>query len=228
MVLIDQEAPLLGVTEPASKKDRLIEQYQSIKRKVVNHNLHLYVPIFIISVAIFSLIAIFFIKVEPNLGVGIAEGTHFDTDNITLLGFGDKGGIDLKISGTNYNNYTNIDEFWMRKYFQKGGFILRQLNLKIDELDLIVFDPDKDENLNLGKVEIMPFYVTTVDRSNTPVDLFVNLWPNGKGVRGVLKKLLLDSGAKLRIRGDAHVKVYVLNGFVPVSSISIPLDIEFS
>jgi hypothetical protein len=229
MVLGDSDtSPLLGSnSNTTSKKDKLIQQWKSLRRKTINHKLHIYVPIALISLIMFSLACIFFIRVKPNLGLGVAEGTYFDTDNVKLLGLGDSGGIDLQISGTNINNYTNIEDYWIRNYFAKGGFIIRQLNLKIKELDLIVFDSNKNEALNLGKVEIMPFYVNVVDKSSTPMDLFVTLWPNGKGVRGVIKKLLLDSDAKLRLRGDADVLVYVFNGFIPISSISVPLDIEF-
>lgn len=226
MVLINADTPLLGTITTTSRKDRFIQQCKSFKKQFVEHRLHIYVPIFIISALIFSIICVFFIKVEPNLGSGVAEGTCFDTDNITLLGIGDKGGIDLQITGTNYNNYTDINDFWIRNYFKKGGFLLRQLNLKIDELDLIVYDSDKGEHLSLGKVEIMPFYVNVVDKSSTSMDLYATLWPNGKGVRGVLKRILLDSGTKLRIKGDARVKVYVFNGFLPVSRVSVPLDIK--
>jgi hypothetical protein len=196
-------------------------------KTIRKNRLDVYIPIFLICTLFFSLLTIFFVRVEPHLGDGVAQGTSFDTDNIRLLGLGDTGGIDLQVSGTNSNNYTNIDDFWIRNYFRTGGFFIRELNLKIEELDLIVFDPTKNEDLNLGKVEIKPFYVRIVDKRSTPMDLLVTLWPNGKGLRGMLKKLLLDSKAKLRLRGDAKVKVYVFNGFVPVSSISIPLDIEF-
>lgn len=206
---------------------RFKKQSSAAWTTIKKNRLDVYVPIFLICTIFFSLVTIFFVHVEPKLGDGVAEGTHFDTDNIKLLGMGDSGGIDLQISGTNYNNYTNIEDFWIRNYFQKGGFLIRELNLKIEELDLVVFDPSKGEEMKLGKVEIQPFYVKIVDNRNTPMDLMVTLWPNGKGVRGILKKLLLDSKSTLRLRGDAKVKVYVVNGFVPVSSISVPLDIEF-
>lgn len=221
-----ESTPLLG-TSTDSRKHAIIRQWERIRKSVIRHKLHLYVPIIAICVLMFSLIAVFSLHVEPRLGDGIAAGTYFDTDNIRLLGLGDSGGIDLQISGTNTNNYSNIEDFWIRNYFEKGGFVIRGLNLKIEELDLIVFDPTKGEEMNLGKIEIEPFYVTVVDKKSTALDLFVTLWPNSKGVRGTLKKMLLNSGTVLRLRGDARVKVYVLNGFVPVSSISIPLDIEF-
>ena len=228
MPIINDEGILqLGSSSNDTFKDKAIKQYNYLKHQTYKYNLHIYVPIFAIVTLIFTLITIFFVHVEPHIGDGIAEGTYFNTDNIKLLGFGDNGGIDLQITGTNTNNYTNIDDFWIRNYFQKGGFVMRGLNLKIDELDLIVYDPIKEEDLNLGDVLIHPFYVKIVDSKSTDMDLFVTLWPNGKGVRGLLKKILLDSDAKLRLRGDAKVKVYVLNGFLPVSSISVPLDIEF-
>lgn len=225
--LESESAPLLGNNGNNSNNSSKIKQkWNKLRKSIIRYKLHVYIPIVFISLIIFSLISIFFIKVEPNLGVGIAEGTRFDTDNVKLLGLGDTGGIDLQVSGTNTNNYTNIEDFWIRNYFQKGGFVIRELNLKIDELDLIVFDATKGDDLNLGKVEIKPFYVEIVDGRSTDMDLFVTLWPNAKGVRGILKKILLDSGTKLRLRGDAKVKVYVLNGFIPVSSISIPMDLE--
>lgn len=219
-----ETTPLTGST--ANTKKSFQQKWKDFRKEIIRYKLHVYIPIAILSVFIFSLITIFFIQVEPNLGVGVAEGTKFNTDDIKILGIGDTGGIDLQVSGTNINNFTNIEEFWTRNYFEKGGFIIRELNLKIDELDLIVFDSSKGEDLNLGTVEIQPFYVRIVDGQSTDMDLFVTLWPNGKGVRGLLKKILLDSGSKLRLRGDAKVKVYVLNGFLPVSSISIPLDLE--
>ncbi|KAG0676865.1 hypothetical protein C6P40_003198 [Pichia californica] len=223
--MVDSEnVPLLGLNSTGNRDFK--QKCHDLKKKIIRNKLHVYIPILIISLTIFSLISIFFIRVEPNIGDGVAEGTHFSADNVKVLGLGDMGGIDLQISGTNTNNFTNIDDFWIRNYFQKGGFVIRELNLKIEELDLIVFDSTKGDEMNLGKIEIKPFYVDIVDGKSTDMDLFVTLWPNSKGVRGILKKILLDSGATLRLRGDAKVKVYVFNGFVPVSSISIPLDLE--
>lgn len=226
MVFEDIESTLEVGTGSSSRFGGLTERWQRLRKEIVRYRLHVYLPIAIISIVLFSLITIFIVRVEPNLGVGVAEGTQFNADNVRLLGLGEQGGIDLQVSGTNSNNFTNIDDFWIRQYFKKGGFVIRGLNLKIDELDLIVYDASKGEDLKLGKIEIQPFYVKIVDGANTALDLFVTLWPNAKGTRGLLRKILLDSGAKLRLRGDANVKVYVLNGFLPVSSISIPLDVE--
>lgn len=218
-----ESAPLLGST--FTTDNSFESKWNNFKRQAVRNKLHVYVPIGIISVILFSLIAIFFTHVKPNLGVGVAEGTVFDTDNLRLLGLGDSGGIDLQISGTNTNNYTNIDDSWIRNYFKAGGFTLRGLNLKIDDLDLIVHEGD--EKLNLGKAAIKPFYVKIANNKSTPMDLFITLYPNGKGVKSILKKVLLEKDPKLRLTGDANVKVYILGGFLPVSSISVPLDVEF-
>lgn len=201
--------------------------WKNLKKFIIKNKLHVYLPIGLISIIIFSFITIFLVHVEPNIGVGVSEGTHFETDNVSFVGIGDAGGIDLKVSGTNLNNFTNIEDFWIRNYFKNGGFCIRQLNLKINELDLIVSDSSTNEDMNLGKVEIQPFLVSIADNKSTDMDLFLTLWPNSKGVRRILKKILLDSDSKLRLRGDAAVRVYILNGYLPVSSISIPLDIEF-
>lgn len=222
-----ESTPLVGEMTPFWSKNKCTQKWKQIKRTTIKYKLHVYIPNSIISLIVFTFITIFFVHVQPNLGNGVAEGTYFSTDNVSLLGLGDTGGINLQISGTNTNNYTNIADLWTRQYFKKGGFVMRELNLKIEELDLIVFDSNKGDDMNLGKVEIMPFYVQIVDGKSTNMDLFVTLWPNSKGVRGILKKLLLDSNTKLRLRGDAQVKVYVFNGFIPVSSISIPMDLEF-
>lgn len=226
MVFEDIDSTLQVGTASSSRFEGFTQRWHKLRKEIIRHKLHVYVPIAFIIVILFSFITIFFVHVEPNLGVGVAEGTQFDANNVKLLGLGDQGGIDLQVSGTNINNFTNIDDFWIRQYFKKGGSIIRSLNLKIDELDLIVNDSEKNEDLNLGKIEIQPFFVKIVDGANTNLDLLVTLWPNARGTRGLLKKLLLESGAKLRLRGDANVRVYVLNGFVPVSSISIPLDVE--
>lgn len=212
-----ESIPLLGTTSFWERR----------KNRIIRNKLDVYIPIAMLSIMLCTFITIFFVRVEPNIGVGIAEGTHFHADDINLLGLSEYGGIDLQISGTNSNNFTNIEDGYIRNYFKFGGFILRALNLKIDELDLVVFDEKRNEELNLGKTEFQPFYVKILDGNSTPLDLFITLYPNSKGIRGIIKKLITGGDAKLRLRGDANVRVYVLNGYVPVSSISVPLDIEF-
>lgn len=215
----------MGKDYTCSERSPLLGEYSYGSRNEARkprNRLHLYVPI----VLLVTIIAVFFIRVEPNIGVGVASGTSFNTDDIQIIGIGRNGVLDLQITGTNTNNFTNIDDPYIRNYFKTGGFLLRKLNLKIDALDLVVHDDAKDEDIFLGVTEFKPFKVDIVDHSSTSLDLFVTLHPNSKGVLEILKKLITNRKSSLRLNGNADVQVYILNSYISVKT-SIPLNIEF-
>ncbi|ODV86854.1 hypothetical protein CANARDRAFT_27232 [[Candida] arabinofermentans NRRL YB-2248] len=220
----NESTPLL--TQATDSLASLLPSGPSKKSVWKRYKLDVWIPIILISAFLVTFTSIFFIRVEPNLGDYVAQGTTFDSDQVKFLGVDDQGGINLQVKGTSVNNYTNIEDSFARFYFKTGGLFVRKLNLKIDDLDLIVFDETKGDYKNLGKVQISPFAVKIVDGKETDLNLFLTVFPKSGGVLGIIKRILLAPKSKLRLKGDASVKILVFNGYIPITNLLIPLDLD--
>lgn len=170
--------------------------------------------------------SIFFARVLPDIGTYVVEGTKYSSDEINFLGFEDAKGVNFEITGTLHNNFTNIEDDISKLYFKYGGLLIRRLNLKVDDVSLLVYDSKKDEYNDLGILHTSPFSVNTVDGTSTPLDVYMTLYPKSKGVFGTIKRILGDSDASLKLQGDANVKILFLNGYIPLTHVIIPIDID--
>ncbi|KAG7820976.1 hypothetical protein KL919_000889 [Ogataea angusta] len=189
------------------------------------YRLDVYIPMFLIASFLFAALLTFALRVRPQLGNTVAQGTDFDSDEIKFLGLEDDGGILLEVKGTNYNNYSRIEDPISRAYFKFGGFTVRKLNLAVDDLEMMAFDESKGDYKKMGTVQIAPFGVRITDSTQSDLTLFVKVYPKAEGVLGVIKRIVLSGDSKLRLQGNASVKILVLNGYIPVSNLIIPLDL---
>ncbi|KAG7701228.1 hypothetical protein KL930_000318 [Ogataea haglerorum] len=189
------------------------------------YRLDVYIPMVLIASFIFAAFLTFALRVKPQLGDIVAQGTDFDSDEIKFLGVEDDGGILLEVKGANYNNYSRIEDPISRAYFRFGGFTIRKLNLAVDDLEMVVFDESKGDYKKMGTVQIAPFRVRITDMTQSDLALFVKVYPKAEGVLGVIKRIILSGDATLRLQGNASVKILVLNGYIPVSNLIIPLDL---
>ncbi|KAH3666068.1 hypothetical protein OGAPHI_004257 [Ogataea philodendri] len=211
---MSESTPLLPTQGSSSKRSK----WRALR-------LDVYIPIIIICTFFLTAAITFTARVKPQLGDLVAQGTRFESDEVKFLGVDDDSGLILQVKGTNFNNYTQIEDPVGRFYFKVAGFTVRKLNLAVDELNLVVFDESKGDYKNLGVAEIAPFPVKITDKTESHLSLYMKVFPKADGVLGVIKRVLLSHDAKLRLKGDANVKVLVLNGYIPVSNLVIPLDL---
>ncbi|QPG76779.1 hypothetical protein FOA43_004173 [Brettanomyces nanus] len=190
------------------------------------YRLDVWIPIAVLSCLLVVIIITFFQAVLPNIGDYAAQGTTFDLENLNFLGVSDAGGVNFEVMGVSHNNFSQIEDPLARKYFKVGGFMTRKLNLKVDDLDFLVYDEIKDDYLKLGRVHISPFSARVVDSANTDMDVYLTVFPDSKGVLGTIEKILRTPNSKLKLKGDADVKILVFNGYIPLKGVMIPLDID--
>ncbi|GMG19257.1 unnamed protein product [Ambrosiozyma monospora] len=189
------------------------------------YRLDVWLPIIALTSIVIAIVVSFFVNVEPDLGEYIAEGSTFDTDDVQFLGITDDGGVRLLIQGQNYNNFSNIHDHLARKYISTSGYFLRRLNLKVDELNLLVADDSKGTAIDLGTVSFSPFTVNVYDHATTNLELILDIHPNMHNAWDIIKKILSEPDSQFRLKGDAAVKILIFNGYIPVTNLIIPLDL---
>ncbi|VEU19601.1 DEKNAAC100367 [Brettanomyces naardenensis] len=215
-VVDSENTPLISSGQQNNRSKNCIKRYR----------LDVWIPIVILSGFLIAVVITFVTEVLPNIGQYVAEGTTFKSKEVDFLGFSDEGGVNFEVIGSSHNNFSQIDQGLARAYFKFGGFFVRKLNLKVDDLDLMVYDEENDDYEKLGRVRVSPFTASIVDGSRTEVDLFMKVFPNSKGLLGTIEKVLADPDSKLKLEGDANVEVLVLNGYIPLTHVIIPLDID--
>ncbi len=223
----DETLPLIGnLNQSGNYTSSSFGYCQRTNRAIKRYRLDVWIPIIILTSILVSIGVIFFHSVIPDIGEYAVEGTNFEAENINLLGLSPSGGINLEVTGITHNNFTNIQDKTARLYFRYGGFVLRRLNMQIDDIDLLVYDSKLDNYDHLGSVHVAPFSVSTVDNLNTEMDLYLTLNPDSKGVFGTIKKLLKNPNTQLKLQGDANVKILFMNGYVTLTHVKIPVDVD--
>ena len=222
----DETLPLLGNIGQSGAQDSNVSLGKRLHQIVKKYRLDVWIPIIILSSVLIGIAVIFFHSIIPDIGQYAVEGTDFEAEDINFLGISSSGGVNLELTGTAHNNFTNINDKRARSYFRYGGFVIRRLNMQIDDIDMLVYDSKLDDYNRLGSVHIAPFSVSTVDNSDSKMDLYFTLYPDSKGVLGTVKKLLKDPNTQLKLQGDANVKILFMNGYITLTHVRIPIDLK--
>lgn len=172
------------------------------------------------------------IYVKPRLGDGISQGVDFNVEKVEFLGLQDQkpdqkqqGGLLFRINGEHHNDFDRIQDAKIRNWFTYVGGTVKGIQLRITSLDLGFVD-EENELSNLGTFQVQPFYVKTSNNATTDLHLETIFWPDSKGVGKVLKRYMKDSKSKINIRGDALVDIYLINGYINIGVIKVPLDLD--
>lgn len=182
----------------------------------------------------FTFTAVYYVK--PRLGDGISQGVDFTLEKVKFLGLQDQtpgqkkeGGLLFGIKGEHHNDFDRIEDKKLQYWFKYVGGGIKGIQLRITSLNLGFIEDDGKENdelTNLGTFQIQPFYVRTSNNATTDLNLETVFWPDANGVGKVLRRYMKDANSIINIRGDALVDIYLINGYVNIGIIKVPLDFE--
>ncbi|GME87713.1 unnamed protein product [Ambrosiozyma monospora] len=74
-------------------------------------------------------------------------------------------------------------------------------------------------------VSFSPFAVNVYDHATTNLELILDIRPNMHNAWDIIKKVLSEPDSQFRLKGDAAVKIFMFNGYLPVTNLIIPLDL---
>ncbi|CDK27582.1 unnamed protein product [Kuraishia capsulata CBS 1993] len=211
---MSEQTPLLSsISEPTR---------HVVKRRKMNYGF--WIPIVLFVTMLISAVTGLALHIGPQIGDLVDQMCEFNVQSVGFAGLQKDGGIDLVIKGQHTIDYDALDDQIARKAFKVGGFSLHSLSLKLDTVDMLVYDDVYEKYNDLGRVSVEPFKVGIRNKQVTPLKLLMTVYPNSDSVLGVLKKMIQNPDAQIKLYGDASIRIMVFNGFMPISKVRIPMD----
>lgn len=156
-----------------------------------------------------------------NLGDSISQGSEFNITKIEFLGIGhDDEGLLFNLNGYDLNNWDEIQDGVSKESFMLFGAFMKSVKIHSDEVDLWALDNVSSQLFSLGKLNIPPIYLNISNHAVTHINTNISLIPNPSGIGRALKSILKSD---VTIFGDANISLYLINGFVNVGKIKVPI-----